>query len=163
MRPLIIFIIMAVFISCKDDAGIGGSPYTPPAETLLRVAVFSAQNGSTISGQIEVWKENANGTETLELLNDFKVSGISGTIQFWLTDNTGSNNLVASTKKTIVDSLTTNYSGEHIFNIPAGITAADYTYVVAFHRNSMSHIGKAQLLLPQPPGKIIGSDSYESH
>lgn len=153
MRPLIIFFIMTAVISCTDDAGTGGSPYTPPAETLLRVAVFSAQNGSTISGQIEIWKENTNGAETLELLNDFNVSGVSGTIQFWLTDNTGANNLNASTKKQIVDSLTSNYSGKHIFNIPAGVTAANYAYVVAYSRNSASHIGKAQLLLPLPPGK----------
>ena len=152
MRPMIIFIIMTTVISCADDDDTGGSPYSPPDEILLRIAAFTAQNGSNISGQVEVWKKNSNGEEMLKLLNDFNLSGVSGTIQFWLTDDIGSNNLTASTKKVLVDSLISNYSGSHIFDIPSGYTVTDFKYLIAFMVNGAHHIGKAQLLLPLPSG-----------
>lgn len=152
MRNLFLLIILFSLISCDEKNGTNGSTNPLPASTLLWVAAFTAQNGSTISGQVEIWKNDSTGNERIVILNNFFVSGITGTIQFWLTDNTGADNLLISTKKMIVDSLISDYSGGHIFNIPSGAHSSNYSYIVAYHRQSASHIGKAHLLLPEPPG-----------
>ncbi len=101
-------------------------------------------------GQIDVLQDLSSLQETLDIHNDFVVSGVSGTIQFWLSDNNGAADLNAATKKILVGSLASNYSGAHTFSIPAGNKSSDYTYVVVFGSSPGKNIGNAKFVLPTP-------------
>ena len=145
--------ITIVGVSCKetDNSSIDiGSGNTYP--TLIRIGLFSGLNGVTTTGQIEIYRNESTLQETFETLNDFHTSGITGSIQFWLTDNTGSTNLSSSTKKLLLGTLESGYDGIHSFSLQLGEKSFDYTHAVVFGVNGNKNIGKALLVLPLPPG-----------
>lgn len=120
--------------------------------TLIRIGLFSGLNGVTITGQLEIYQDVSTLQETFETLNDFQITGVSGSIQFWLTDNAGSTNLNTSTKKLLLGAVESSYAGAHSFVIQTGARSSDYTHAVVFGVTDNKNIGKAQLLLPLPPG-----------
>jgi len=139
--------------SCEENGGSGtaGGGGTVSQSTVLRIGLFSAQNGASVSGQIEILRDNSTMLESMETKNDFVLSGLTGSVQFWLTDNAGSVNIKNSSKKAFLDSLASNYSGAHTFPIPAGYKSGDYTYVVVFGSAANMNLGNAKLVLPILP------------
>lgn len=146
----LIFVVTQSVNSCLSDYSASGGGLVGSGIKTIWTGGFSGQNGVTMFGQIDVLQDQSSLQETFEIHNDFIVSGVSGTIQFWLSDNNGAANLNSAIKKILVDSLVSNYSGAHNFTVPAGNKSSDYTYVVVFGSNPKKNIGNAKLVLPTP-------------
>lgn len=153
IRTSIVLTLMLFFLSCSNDGGTGSEGsggHTYPM--LFRIGLFTGMNGTTAGGQMEIYRNTTTLEESFETLNDFLVTGATGTIEFWLTDNSGATSLSSSSNKVLIGSLSSGYSGVHTFPIPTGQSSSAYTYVVVFSVSGNKNVGKAQLLLPLPPG-----------
>ncbi|MBL7995131.1 hypothetical protein JNM05_07135 [bacterium] len=146
-------VLVTSVTACKDRVDSGASTgIENNYPTLVRIGLFSGLNGVTITGQLEIYQDVSTLRETFETLNDFQVSGVSGSIQFWLTDNAGSTDLNNSTKKLLLGVVESSYPGIHSFSIQSGARSSDYTHAVVFGVAGNKNVGKAQLVLPLPPG-----------
>lgn len=145
-----IMTFLVVMFSCEKNEEITNLP-SAPTRSLIRIGSFEGQNGSSISGQFEIWRNNNSGAESFETLNDFTVINVSETVQFWFTDQTGFSELQVSSNKLLIDSLVSDVSGVHKFSIPAGHSASQFTHTVLFGSKSKTNLAGSKILLPPPP------------
>jgi hypothetical protein len=116
---------------------------TGGASSVLKVGTFRSQNGYTTEGSLQVVR-NGDGTETLRLNPDFRVSSGAGTISIWLARSSGALNASQSLR---IGTLTTRFSGEFEFVIPEP-GSSGYTHAITYCDGFKINFGFAELRDP---------------
>lgn len=136
--------------SCDNDKSQmpmdnGNTP--PPTTTIvLKTGTFTGQNGYITSGMLEILKDTTTGDDYLHTLMNFSVSGGAGTIAIYLCDASGAANLNNTSDKVFLGNITSGFSGEYTFAIPAGF--ASHTHAVTFCVAAQVNFGNAALQDP---------------
>ena len=153
LKPLILlFFLVALLISCGNETGTSDSGgHSGNGITVLRIGTFSGINSYSATGQLKILRNDTSLAEVIELLPDFQINNVNGTIELWLTDDNGVSNLSSSTQKALISSLGSGYSGARSFAVPEDIQSTLYKFVVIYKPSSGTNIAKAQLVMPLPP------------
>lgn len=125
------------------SAPIEVAPAPVPAPMVIRLGTFAGQNGYTTEGTLQI-ERAANGSETLRLNPNFRVSSGSGTITIWLARSSGALNAANSVR---VGTMTRVFAGEFAFPIPSP-GSSGFTHVIVYCDPFRINFGAAQLRNP---------------
>lgn len=114
-----------------------------PSSSAIKVGTFASQNGYTTAGTLQILRAE-DGSETLQLNSDFRVSSGAGAISIWLARSSGELN---SSQSVRLGTLTTRFSGEFSFTIPPP-GSAGFTHVITYCDAFRVNFGAAQLRNP---------------
>lgn len=139
-----------IAIACGDDSDPFIGSGTPPTESVKRIGGFTALNGYTVAGQVEIVNVLSTNANLFRTQPDFRVTSTLKKVSFYLTDSTGTVNFQASFKKTKFGDLVDNLSGTHEFAL-GSIAYASFGYVVVRNDSINQNMAQAKLVLPQIP------------
>lgn len=149
MKKYILLICVLIITACGDDSDPYNGSGTPPTESVKRIGGFTALNGHSVSGQLEIVNILSNNTNVFRTRPDFSITTTLNKVSFYLTDSIGTINLQASSQKTKIGDLFGNFSGTHEFSIGSSYT--NYSYAVVRNDSINENMGQAKLVLPQIP------------
>lgn len=138
-----------IVVDCEDGGGPDIGPGTPPTESVKRIGGFTALNGHSVSGQLEIVNVLSNNTNIFRTRPDFSITTTLNKVSFYLTDSIGTINFQASSQKTKVGDLFGNFPGTHEFSIGSSYT--NYSYAVVRNDSINENMAQAKLVLPQIP------------
>jgi hypothetical protein len=143
-------VAMMALGSCESDdnkmSTDNGNNPPPPTTIVLKTGTFSGQNGYVTSGMMEILRDTTTDDDYLHTLMNFSVSGGAGTIAIYLSDAAGAANLTGSSDKIFLGNITSGFSGEYTFAIPAGFMS--HTHAVTFCVAAQVNFGNAALQDP---------------
>jgi hypothetical protein len=149
MKNVLLLILIMLAAACED----GGDPYigsgTPPTESVKRIGGFTALNGHSVSGQLEIVNILSDNTNVFRTRPDFSITTTLNKVSFYLTDSIGTIDLQASSQKTKIGDLFGNFPGTHEFSIGSSYT--NYNYAVVRNDSINENMAQAKLVLPQIP------------
>jgi hypothetical protein len=109
----------------------------------IKAGTFRGQNGYTTTGTLQIQRA-ADGSESLKLNSDFRVSSGAGSVSIWLARSGGDLNTGSSIK---LGTLTSRFSGEFTFAIPQS-GSAGFTHVITYCDAFRVNFGAAELRNP---------------
>jgi len=119
------------------------APVPAPSPTVIRLGTFASQNGYLAEGTLQI-ERAPNGSETLKLNRNFRVSGGAGAVTVWLARGSGALNTSTSVR---VGTMTRVFAGEFTYPIPAPGSSA-FTHVIVYCDAFRINFGAAPLRNP---------------
>jgi hypothetical protein len=125
------------------SAAFDVAPAAPATPAIVRVGTFAGQNGYIAQGTLQI-ERAADGSETLRLNPNFRVSSGAGAVTVWLARSSGALNTGNSLRVGLISRV---FQGEFTFPIPAQ-GSSGFTHVIVYCDAFRINFGAAQLLNP---------------